>query len=88
MGCGGSKKTKKNDLTMEETGSSELDEIFNGVSAPLQSLQAVNKSLGKSIKRLQRLTYSRLIRDSTVDQSITLMMANFSAPQQGDITKI
>lgn len=90
MGCGGSKKGKKEkcDMTMELTGNADIDNLFANAAAPLATLAEVNNNLKKARNRLQRRTHAYLLNDCTLEDAIMAMLYGLSASTNGDFDKI
>jgi AAA+ ATPase superfamily predicted ATPase len=90
MGCGGSKKGKKEkiDMTMEETGNADIDALFTNFTGPLTTLAEVANSLKKAFNRINRRTHAYLLHNCTLDDSITAMMYGLSGLTNGNIDEI
>jgi uncharacterized protein YfeS len=91
MGCGGSKKSGKKeklDMTMEKSGHADIDSLFTNMTEPLNTLAEIANMLRKAEDRMSKTTYSYLLRDPTLVDSITAMLYGFSAATDGDFDKI
>ena len=89
MGCGGSKERKNRvDLKMDPTGNDDIDDMFIDFIVPLQTLTAVSDDILKAERRLQRVTETYLLKNATVEDSITVMLYAFISSVDGDIEKL
>jgi prefoldin subunit 5 len=90
MGCGGSKKGKKErcDMTMEPTGNSDIDALFTNMAGPLTTLADVVNTLKKGENKMRRRTHAYLLKNCTLEDSVTAMLYGLSGETNGDFDKI
>ena len=89
MGCGGSKSHKKEkcNMDMEKTGVNDIDNIFDSVVTPLNTLAELNNLLKKGENKIRRRTHAYLLTACTLEDSITALLYAISADTNGDFDK-
>ena len=90
MGCGGSKKSKKDkvDMTMDPSGNDAIDALFTDMIGPLTTLADISNSLKKADNRLSRRTHAYLLTQCTLDDSVFAFLVGLSASTNADFDKI
>ena len=80
-----SSKKQKIKLNIKWTGIYDIDELFRAAAEPLQTLHDVSSSITKSSKALKKATFTHVIVDCTLTDSIIGMLYVFSANSDGVI---
>lgn len=69
-------------LNIKWTGVYDIDELFRAAAAPLQTLDEINKALKKKTKHFKKSTFSHVIVDWTLTDSLFAMLYIFEANQE------
>lgn len=77
-----SHKKKKVKINIKWTGVYDVDELFRAAVAPLQTLDDISKSLRKKSKNFKKSTFSHVIVNWTLTDSIYAMLYIFAANQE------
>lgn len=77
-----SSSSKKKKLNIKWTGVYDVDELFRAAAAPLQTLDEIRTGLRKSTKRYQKSTFTHVIINWTLTDSLNAMLYIFAANQE------
>ena len=84
----GETRKKKLKLNIKSTGLTAIDELFRSAAAPLQTLHEVSSSVRKTKKSFKRITFTHVVIDSTLTDSIIGMIYCFSANTDGVLNSV
>ena len=74
-------------MDMEKTGVNDIDNIFDSVVTPLNTLAELNNLLKKGENKIRRRTHAYLLTACTLEDSITALLYAISADTNGDFDK-
>lgn len=77
-----SNKKQKVKLNIKWTGVYDVDELFRAAAAPLQTLDEINTGLRKTTKRYKKSTFTHVIINWTLTDSLYSMLYTFAANQE------
>jgi hypothetical protein len=69
-------------LNIKWTGVFDIDDLFRAIASPLQSLNELSKSLRKRTKKFKKSTFSHVVLNWTLSDSLYSMLYIFEANQE------
>lgn len=88
MGCGASARNRMINIHVEPCGIEEVDSLSSEVQFTFKEVKRIHRKLKFEIEQFQELTFTRLLENSLIENSVYVMLLTLSAATKGQFERL